>query len=114
MQHCSTFVDPSGDHVVHGSPPLHCDAVVQVAPGASRLQAPSLQAKPPQQSPLLVHVPPAAPVHELPLQQSVAVAHVEPACAHVWHEPALQMFEQQSDANVHVVPSPEQLPQLPL
>jgi hypothetical protein len=118
-QHCSSFVVPSGLHVVHGSPPPHCAVAVQVAPGASRLQVPFVQLRPPQQSVLVLHVAPAAlqqtpVVQELPLQQSAVVAQVDPALAHVWHEPALQMFEQQSDASVHDVPSPEQLPHAPL
>ncbi len=118
VQHCMKFVVPS-DQGVQGSPSLHCAVVVHVAPGASVPQNPELQVKPEQQSAswaqaafaALQHVP---PLQELPLQQSVAVAHVEPAAEQVWHDPSLQMFEQQSDASVQVLPSFEQLPHEPL
>jgi hypothetical protein len=104
---------------VHARPSLHCEVVVHVAPGASVPQKPELQVKPEQQSVSWVHAAPSVSQHvplvqELPLQQSVAVAQAEPAAEQVWQEPWLQMFEQQSDASVQLLPSFAQLPHEPL
>jgi hypothetical protein len=53
----------------------------------------------------------APPLQVLPRQHSAVVVHAVPALLQGWHEPLLQMFEQQSLARLHVVASAEQVPQ---